>query len=416
MEIRKEFMDKQKVLFIGSVWPEPNSSAGGIRMMQLIDLFLSQNFKITFASVAAENEFSADLQSLGVEKKVIELNNESFDLFIKELNPSVVIFDRFMVEEQFGWRVAQNCPNALRIIETIDLHCLRTARQQVLKTGENLHSALMTSEIAKREIAAILRSDLSLIISEAEMEILKNEFKISADLIFYLPFLLASLVQNDLPAFENRNNFITIGNFKHEPNWDSVRYLKENIWPLIRMQMPDAQLHIHGSYASAKVRQLHNPKEGFHILGRAEDAELVMKEARVCLAPLRFGAGIKGKLSQAMLCGTPSVTTSIGAEGMHGTYEWNGAIADDGQIFASAAVKLYNDKSLWMQAQQNGFVLINERYSDRKDELHLIQRVEEIQQHLLQHRENNFIGSMLQHHTMQSTKFLSKWIEEKNKV
>ncbi len=409
-------MGKPSVLFIGSVWPEPNSSAGGIRMMQLINLFLAQNFKITFASVAAESEFSADLKSLGVEKKVIELNNESFDVFIKELNPAVFIFDRFMVEEQFGWRVAQSCPDALRIIETIDLHCLRTARQHVLKSGQYLHSALMTSEIAKREIAAILRSDLSLIISEAEVAILKKEFNISEDLIFYLPFLLSALPPDNLPSFENRKNFVTIGNFKHEPNWDSVRYLKETIWPLIRAKMPDAELHIYGSYGSPKVTQLHNPKEGFFIMGRAEDAELVVKQARVCLAPLRFGAGIKGKLSQAMLCGTPSVTTSIGAEGMQGNFEWNGIIADKAVDFASAAVKLYNEKTLWEQAQQNGFTLINERYSDRIEELNLIRRISEIQQNLVQHRENNFIGAMLLHHTMQSTKFLSKWIEEKNKV
>ncbi|MCX6182003.1 MAG: glycosyltransferase family 4 protein [Bacteroidetes bacterium] len=409
-------MDKKHVLFIGSVWPEPNSSAGGIRMMQLIRLFLSRNFKVIFASVAAENEFSADLKALGVEKAIIELNKESFDVFVKDLNPAIVIFDRFMVEEQFGWRVAEACPNALRIIETIDLHCVRVSRQQALKTGEELNAVLLINDISKREIAAIYRSDLSLIISEAEVEILQNAFKLNKELIFYLPFLLEEAIDKNLPTFENRKNFVTIGNFKHEPNWDSVRYLKENIWPLIREKMPDAQLHIYGSYSSEKVTQLHNPKEGFHIMGRAENAELVMKDARVCLAPLRFGAGIKGKLSQAMLCGTPSVTTSVGAEGMHGNFEWNGIIADEPEVFASAAVKLYNDKTLWEQAQNNGFTLINERYTDRKEELSLLRRIEVIQQNLDLHREKNFIGSMLTHHTMQSSKFLSKWIQEKNKV
>lgn len=383
--------------------------------MQLLQLFSAHGWDITFASVAAESEFSADLNSLNIRKAQIELNNENFNVFVKELNPSVVIFDRFMVEEQFGWRVAEACPNALRIIETIDLHCLRTSRQQVLKTGEELNAVLLSSEISKREIAALYRSDLSIMISEAEMELLKNAFSFPEDLIFYLPFLIPEKPSSTLPSYEGRQHFVTIGNFRHAPNWDSVRYLKESIWPLIRKQLPDAQLHIYGSYASEKVQQLHKPAEGFCIMGRAEDAVVVMQQARVCLAPLRFGAGIKGKLAQSMLCGTPSVTTSVGAEGMHGNLEWDGVIADDATAFANAAVQLYQQKKLWEKAQQNGFVLVKERYTQSSAGDKLIYRIAQIQNNLIEHRRRNFIGAMLQYHTLQSTKFLSKWIEEKNK-
>ena len=416
MEMKKEFMDKQNVLFIGLVWPEPNSSAGGIRTMHLIRLFLAQNWKVTFACVAVESEFMADIKSLGVDTVAIELNNESFDIFIQQLNPTIVLFDRFMVEEQFGWRIVQNCPNALRVVETIDLHCLRTSRQQVLKTGEDLRSVLLSSEISKREIASIYRSDLSIIISEAEVKILKEEFEVSDSLLFYLPFLVDSVHVAALSAYEERKGFITIGNFKHEPNWDSVRYLKEIIWPLIRKQMPDVELKIYGSYASEKILQLHNPKEGFYIMGRAEDAKEVMQQARVCLAPLRFGAGIKGKLVDAMLCGTPSITTSIGAEGMCGEMKWNGSVVDDEKRFAAEAVKLYQDKKLWEQAQQNGFALIEKRFTNTQFNKQIIKTLLQIQTEIIAHRQNNFTGSMLLHHTMQSTKFMSKWIEEKNKI
>ena len=111
----------QTLLIIGFVWPEPNSSAAGGRMLQLIAQFQQQGYAITFASPAMDSDFMVDLASLNVDKKSIALNCTSFDVFVKELNPTVVLFDRFMIEEQFGWRVAENCPDALRILDTEDL-------------------------------------------------------------------------------------------------------------------------------------------------------------------------------------------------------------------------------------------------------------------------------------------------------
>lgn len=112
----------KKLLIIGQVWPEPTSSAAGIRMIQLIDCFTINNYKIYFASAATKSEFSYDLKSKNIEEISIQLNDKSFDILIKELNPSTVIFDRFMTEEQYSWRVTENCPNALKILDTEDLH------------------------------------------------------------------------------------------------------------------------------------------------------------------------------------------------------------------------------------------------------------------------------------------------------
>ena len=126
-------MFPQHILIIGTVWPEPNSSAAGSRTMQLIEQFQKRNWKITFACAAADSQFSIDFEKYGIDKVSIALNNSSFDAFIKNLQPTIVLFDRFMMEEQFGWRVAENCPDALRILDTIDLHCLRLARQQAFK-------------------------------------------------------------------------------------------------------------------------------------------------------------------------------------------------------------------------------------------------------------------------------------------
>ncbi|MBF4506776.1 glycosyltransferase family 4 protein [Flavobacterium sp. JLP] len=409
----------KKLLIIGFVWPEPNSSAAGGRMMQLISIFRQNGYEITFGSPALDSDFMVDLSEFGVEKKTIELNNSSFDDFVAELNPDVVLFDRFMIEEQFGWRVAENCPKAIRLLDTEDLHCLRTARQKAFKENKIFQlKDLLSEEVAKREIASILRCDLSFIISEFEMKILEEVFKIDSSLLYYLPFLVDEMKEDDLlklPSFEERKNFVFIGNFLHEPNWNTVQYLKETIWPLIKKDFPEAVLEVYGAYPSQKVLQLHQPKNGFFIMGRAADANEVVKKSRIVLAPIRFGAGLKGKLLEAMQCGTPSVTTKIGSEAMHADLPWNGFITDDIQLFAKHAISLYQDENLWKQSQKKGIAIINECYLKEKYAEVLIEKVNSLLNDYENHRLHNFMGSLLQHHTLKSTKYMAKWIEAKNK-
>ncbi len=258
---------------------------------------------------------------------------------------------------------------------------------------------------------------LSLIISEAEIDILKNQFKVDEDLLMYLPFMLDNLSEEHiqkLPKFEERQHFISIGNFLHAPNYNAVLYLKETIWPLIRKQLPIAEIHIYGAYVSQKVNQLHNEKEGFLIKGFADDVNEVMQNAKVCLAPIRFGAGLKGKLVDAMQNGTPCVTTIVGAEGMFGGFNVNGFIEDTPQKFANKAVQLFQDESLWTEKQQNGFQIVNQRFNKTEWERKLNSIIDTTSQRLNEKRLKNFTGQMLMHHTLQSTKFMSKWIEEKN--
>ncbi|HLV15758.1 MAG TPA: glycosyltransferase family 4 protein [Xanthomarina sp.] len=408
----------KSLLVIGYVWPEPKSSAAGSRMLQIIDLFQSENYNITFASPCAKSDNAFNLESIGINQVSIELNNSSFDEFIKKLNPDVVLFDRFMMEEQFGWRVVEQCPNALRILDTEDLHGLRKGRQLALKAGKTFSLEYLFNDTSKREIASIYRCDLSLIISEAEISLLKSDFDVPESLLCYLPFLLdkISILQTEkLPEFKNRQNFISIGNFLHEPNYNAVLYLKETIWPLIRKRLPKAELHIYGAYVSQKVNQLHNQKEGFLIKGFANEVSDVMQEAKVCLAPIRFGAGLKGKLVDAMENGTPCVTTSIGAEGMFGKLQPNGFVEDDPQKFVEKSVFLYLDENVWKEKQQNGFEIINQRFQKDHFKKEFLGKMFEIRKNLNKHRLTNFTGQMLQHHYLQSTKYMSKWIEEKNK-
>ena len=412
-------MQKKKLLIIGAVWVEPNSSAAGKRMLQLIMQFLQRGYAITFASPSHKNEKAINLTSLGVNEVLIELNNVSFDDFIKDLEPNIVMFDRFMMEEQFGWRVAENCTKAIRILDTEDLHCLRKTRELCFKKNKEFSTEeLLKQDITKREIAAILRCDLSLIISTFEMEILKNTFKIDEAVLMYLPFLLDEIdefQQQKWKSFEEKEHFVFIGNFFHKPNVDAVLTLKKEIWSEIRSYLPKAEIHIYGAYTNQQIEQLHNKKEGFIIKGFAEDANKVVENARVVLAPLNFGAGIKGKLTEAMLCGTPSVTTSIGVEGMRGNLPWNGFVEDDFAKFALKANELYSNKATWKIAQLNGIEIINSIYSKKKNGELFFNKIEEIQQNLEKHRTFNFLGNLLQHQTLQATKYMSKWIEAKNK-
>jgi len=421
-----------KVLVIGYVWPEPRSSAASGHVMQILETFLQQGWDVTFSSPAGIGEHKADLLALGIGECPIELNNSSFDSFVAELAPDIVLFDQFMMEEQFGWRVEKHCPHALRVLETSDLQSLRHARHQRLKDrlkasdDQDDFSSLFApalreefehmadTDLAQREIAALYRCDLCLMVSEVEIELLVEQFKVPRSLLHWCPLMLDNPPAGCSP-FADRAHFLSIGNFRHAPNWDAVLWMKTTLWPLIRQQLPGAQLHIYGAYTPPKATALHNPAQGFHIMNWAEDALQVMSGARICLAPLRFGAGIKGKIVDAMLCGTPNVTTPIGAEGMHGDMPWPGAIAQSATTLAEAAVHLYQDQAAWSAAQDHGRRLLAARYQQQVHGPALINQLELCRENLQSLRRDNFTGSMLRHHHHKSTQYMAQWIEAKNR-
>lgn len=403
-----------KLLIISSVWVEPNSSAAGSRMLQLIGYFLSQKYNIVYASTATDSEFCFDLAGLGITTQFIQLNDSSFDDYLQKMNPNLVLFDRFMVEEQFGWRVSNVLPNAIKILDTEDLHCLRKARQEAIKKNTSFESLDFNSDMAKREIASIFRCDLSLMVSDYEMHLLQTVFQVPRSILFYLPIWIEKFAP-EKPDFQTKNDFVFIGNFYHEPNWDSVLVLKNEIWPKLKELLPSATLNIYGAYPTQKVYQLHHPKDGFLLHGRAESAEEVIRSARVLLAPIRFGAGIKGKLLEGMQYGTPSVTTLIGAEAMCDNLPWNGFVENEYSDFISKAVLLYSNQEVWEQAVENGYKIIQQKFMFSIYKSKFLDVLKELQTNLESHRKANFIGQMLQFHALRSTEFMSRWIEEKNK-
>ena len=405
-------MIQNKVLFIGLVWPEPTSSAAGKRILQLVDFFLKRGYEVIFSSAATKSEASFELNKWNVKEVPVQLNHSSFHEFLKKINPNIVVYDRFVSEEQFSWRVTQECPNAVQILDTEDLHFLRAAREKAYKKQEEID---LYNEITTREIASILRSDLSLMISEFEMDLLQNEFKITPSLLHYLPFLEDFVETNseEFKSFDERKDFIFIGNFLHEPNWQTVLHLKKNIWLKIKAQLPKANLHIYGAYPSQKVWDLHNEKQGFLVQGKAKDALEVISKARILLAPIPFGAGQKGKFIDAMQAGTPIATTSVGAEGMFSDVI-PGIIEDNENIFISKTIELYQKESLWQNAQENGFQILNKKFDKNLFEEEFNQKITEVQSNLSQHRKQNFIGQILKSNATNALKYMSLWIEAKN--
>lgn len=406
----------QKVFFIGLVWPEPTSSAAGWRLVQLVDLFIKNSFEVHFGSSAQKTEHSFMFDNLKVTEHQLLLNDSSFEDLMKKIQPNVVVFDRFMTEEQFGWRLREAVPNALTILDTEDLHFVRKAREVAFKSKTEVD--FYTAE-AQRELASILRSDLSLIISKWEKKFLENTFRISKKQLLYLPFLQRLLTENNVcrwKTFGQRKNFMFIGNGMHEPNYQTILSLKKDIWPFIKEKLPEAELHIYGAYFKEKILQLHQPKQGFYIKGRAEDVQQTMNNYRVLLAPIPFGAGIKGKFVDAMQNGLPSVTFASGSESMGEAYNWPGFVAQTTFQIIDNSIQLYNNESLWLEKQNKILPLYNQAYNFEKHEKRFLKRLKKAQMNLALHRNNHFIGQILQNNQWNSLKYFSKWIEAKNAI
>lgn len=405
------------LLILGYVWPEPKSSAAGWRMLSLIQLYRAKHWRIIFACPAELSVHRFDLTAWGVEEVQIELNSSSFAEQLANWQPDAVLFDRFMLEEQFGWRVDEICPAAVKLLDSEDLHCLRFARHQAFKQQRTLTRADLRSELAQREIAAILRCDLTLTISEYEMTLLQQEYAVPATQLLYVPFLIEFPDGKAHAEFAARQHCCFIGNFRHEPNWQAVLQLRR-IWPQIRQQLPGVELHIYGAYPPPKATALHDPKLGFCIKGWADDSQQVLAQSRICVAPIAFGAGLKGKFIDAMLAGTPSVTTSVGAEAMVEPHSgaWCGIIADSDDELIAATVLLYQDQQRWLLAQQVGDRILQQRFQLSYWQPIVWNKLLQVQQNLDAHRLQHFTGSMLKHHHQRSTKFMAQWIEAKNKL
>jgi len=192
--------------------------------------------------------------------------------------------------------------------------------------------------------------------------------------------------------------------------------MSREIWPRIREELPEAEMYCYGAYLDKETSRLSDGANGFHVRGLAKDLSIMYKH-RVCLAPLRFGAGIKGKILDSWWHGLPVCTTPIGAEGLcdDSSDDFGGlGEADTADKVAGDAVRLYKDRELWVDSQAYGFKIMRDKYDSDTNGESLNRLIEETYGRLHHEREADLIGSMLWHHTARSTEYFSKWIEAKN--
>lgn len=408
-----------KILIIGKVWPEPKSSAAGKRMKQLIELFKKKG-EVHFACANTSTGNELDLAQLGVIAHTIELNNDKVNHFFSELSPEIVIFDRFLTEEQYGWRIMETCPNALRILNTEDLHFLRKTREEYVrkeqKIATDLHLLDFSNDYTMRELASIYRSDLSIIISKVELGLLVNELNVPQELLIYLPLFIENTTLSSSVSWKDKSDFLFIGNNLHKPNVDAVQQLVTSIWPRIHNRLPQSRLIIAGAYPNQSILRLENKELKIHVVGHVKAIDELYSTVRVSLVPLRFGAGIKGKIIETAEQGVPFIATSIGVEGMLLDNQWDQCVSDDWDEFVEKAISLFQNELDLSHFQKLNNEHLQSLFNLVDFEPIFMEQVEELLDNMPSFRQRRYYSQLIQHHTLMSTKYLSKWIMEKNKT
>lgn len=405
-----------KLLWIGTVWPEPDASAAGSRTMRLLEACQDAGYEVRFVSPCQENPHQQALEKRGIRTARLLPNDSAFDTYISEYKPEIVCFDRFMIEEQFSWRVREHVPEALRILDTVDLHSLRRERQRAL-TSDDRSSSTPLSDDTLRELASIYRSDLSLIISRTEVSLLKERFSIPSSLLEVVGFHYPEPLL--FRGWEERANLVFIGNGLHAPNVDAIRLLKNSLWKPIRAALADrgvsnAELHVYGAYLPQEILQFNNPREGFCVKGKTDDLYGTLQQYRCNLAPLRFGAGLKGKVSDGWMVGTPCVATPIAAEGMLHGEQFGGVIEECLEQYPQRVAELYINKDTWAKAQRDGREVLTTLFSQTTNAHIFQERLSRLEQEKAHLREQNIVGSLLWYQGLRSTEYFSRWIEAKN--
>jgi glycosyltransferase involved in cell wall biosynthesis len=350
------------------------------------------------------------------------MNDWSVKEELKKLNPELVMFDRFILEEQFGPMVYEVLPDALVVMETQDLHFVRRAREQVRERFlemEEIPSTFYRTETAIRETAAIERVDFSFLVSSFEEKLLKEQFEFGVEKQAWIPFFYDKPWAGRDGHFSDRSEFVWVGNFRHSPNIDGLRWFLKEIWPGVRERLPDAHLRIHGAYPSAEVMAWHQPEaKGVSVLGSAATLDDIFETARVNLAPLRFGAGVKGKILEGFRYGVPVVCTSIGQEGIlpigqEGRFP--GLVSNQVDGLIHACVELYTNETLWRMKQRLARPMMEEFYSKSRAGPGIIAALAELSEKKKQGVFPTWRSRMLRHELMAAGKYFSKWIELKEK-
>lgn len=349
---------KPRILIIDALMPDPSRDSGSLRLCHLMQILQDMGWAVEFMpdSLRASAGEKAILAGIGI-PTLCRPDVRSLPGWLHHEGQSLaaVMLCRHYVASTHLDLFRKHAPSARILFDTVDLHHIREMR-----AAEHAGSARLQRQARRtrrRELKLIRQSDLTLVVSPWEKTYLE-QLAPDADI------RLLSNIHHVHPHgsdFEDRQGMIFVGGWGHPPNRDAIDWLVRDILPLIRQQLPDITLHLVGDLPEDIRTPLEVP--GVRIHGRVPDLEPLMQSSRLALAPLRYGAGVKGKINMAMSHGVPVVATSVGVEGMSLINGRDVLIADTAADFANAVVRVHGDKALWQTLRDGGIENVRRHFS-----------------------------------------------------
>ena len=353
---------QRRVLVVDHDLPHPNADAGSVVTMEMIRLFQRLGYGVVFAAVRMPQGRGDDiraLERLGVEVVRAPYFTSAAD-YVEAYGDScdLIFMVRYVVAALILPHIGRLAARPKTILLNADLHYLRAERQAALYNDSALAVAAVQEKVA--ELAILRAVDATITHSAVEREILRVEAP--GTLVEVLPWIASPV--KDSPGPAGRRDILFVGGFGHAPNVDAMVAFVVNLWPRLRARLPGARLRIAGSHAGAAVHAL--KQEDVLVLGHVEDLREEMDQARVSIAPLRWGAGLKGKVATAMAFGLPSVVSPIAAESMGLANGRDALIAELDDAFVEAVARLYEDDALWTDVARNGLDFVARHWSPER--------------------------------------------------
>lgn len=357
-ELERERNAVRRILVVDACTPTPDQDAGSLKIFNYIEIFKSLAFKVSFVAdnMAFILDYTPALQRSGVEclywpfTRSIKAHLRSFGK-----NYDFILSCRPDITERHLKTYRKYCPQAKVLFDTGDLHFVRELRQAEI---ENKPHLVKKAERRKRQELSLARNvDCTIVVSDTEKKILLAEDP-------GLEVATVSAVhdiQTNPPGYDARCDLMFLGGYQHSPNVDAVIYFVRDIFPLVQNRIPGIRFHIVGSRPTDEVRALAG--KDIIVTGHVPDLVGYLERCRIAINPLRYGAGVKGKIVTAMAHGLPCVGTTIAFEGMNLLDEADVLIADSPSDFAEVIVRLYQDNALWGRLSSRGIEIVEQNYS-----------------------------------------------------
>ncbi len=356
--LRQAPRGKKNVLVIDHHLPKPDQDSGSLRMFQILKLLRQLGHRVAFIpdNLANETPYAAELQKRGIQVVHYPYVKKVRDYLIAhgpELD--VVVLSRCDFARKHTADVRRHAPQSRIIFDTVDLHHVREGGEAELTGDLEMHRN--AQEKRELEYQAVEQADETWVVSPLEQRLLQESF----------PAKSIQLVSNivDIPGskmrFSSRRDYLFIGGFQHRPNIDAVLFFVQKIYPLVRQHLPDAKFYVLGGKVPPEIAAL--ATERIIIAGPQKDVRPFFDRMKLSIAPLRFGAGVKGKINQSMAFGVPVVATSRAVDGMGLRDREEVLIADEPDAFARAVIELYQSEELWTRLSANGIKKTRELYS-----------------------------------------------------